>query len=393
MRTWMYSMACLAAAALLAGCGSSSDGSATKSDATPAATATPDMAAALGTENKATGTPLTVGLLNLESGPVTFPEYSVAAKDAVSYINDYKGGIGGHPVKLDLCATDAQPATSARCAGQIVDKKPAFILGGADIGGPGSFPVYEKAKLAYLGGIPFTPVESNAPNSIQFISISIGDNLAAAKYAVDQFKPKKAVVLYTDDTQGKAVGMGVITPALKAQGVDAKAVAVPPSTGDLTAVAASAIQENPDLIYVNTPNACPQILKALKAVGNTAKLAGIELCVAPPALKAAGDADEGIVVADPFDPVDACTDDTNLFLAAMGKYAKDAPPDSIAQAAFSSVMNIQERLNDVKDLNPDAILAAFKDGQSHPNSMPPECTCDGKQLPANAAVCNAYQRI
>src|SRR3954469_21654475 len=294
------------------------------------------MAAALGTESKATGAPITVGLLNLESGPVTFPEYSQAAKAAVDYINDYKGGIGGHPVQLELCATDAQPATSARCAGQIVDKKPAFILGGADIGGPGSFPVYEKAKLAYLGGIPFTPVESNAPNSIQFISISIGDNLAAAKYAVDQFKPKKAVVLYTDDTQGKAVGVGVIAPALAAQGVETKSIPVPPSTGDLSSVAASAIQEQPDLIYVNTPNACPQILKALKGVGNTAKLAGIELCTSPPALKTAGDAAEGIFVADPFDGLDAGTDDTKLFLAALGKYAgKDPFRDSIPQARSS----------------------------------------------------------
>ncbi|MDA0159064.1 ABC transporter substrate-binding protein [Solirubrobacter ginsenosidimutans] len=393
---WMACFAAVAAAgAVLAGCGGDdSSSSASKGDSSaPAATATP-AAAALGSENKASGTPITVGLLNLESGPVAFPEYSAAAKAAVSYINDYKGGIGGHPVQLELCATDGQPATSARCAGQVVDKKPAFILGGADIGGPGSFPIYEKAKLAYLGGVPFTPVESNAPNSVEFISISIGDNLAAAKYAVDQFHPKKAVVLYTDNTQGKAIGVGVITPSLKSQGVDTKPIPVPESTGDLSSVAASAIQAQPDLIYVNTPNACPQILKALKAVGNTAKLAGIELCTAPPALKAAGDAAEGIFVADPFDSLDAGTDDTNLFLAAMQKYGgKAVVLDSLAQAAFSSVMNVQERLNDVKDLNTDAILGAFKDGQSHPNFMAHEYTCDGKQLPANAAICNAYQRI
>jgi branched-chain amino acid transport system substrate-binding protein len=148
------------------------------------------------------------------------------------------------------------------------------------------------------------------------------------------------------------------------------------------------------LVYVNTPNACPQILKALKAVGNTAKLAGIELCTSPPALKTAGDAAEGIVVADPFDSVDAGTDQTNIFLAAMGKYAdKGVALDSIAQAGFSTVMNVQERLNDVKDLTTDNILAAFKDGQAHPNFMAHEYTCDGKQLVANTAICNAYQRI
>jgi branched-chain amino acid transport system substrate-binding protein len=78
----------------------------------------------------------------------------------------------------------------------------------------------------------------------------------------------------------------------------------------------------------------------------------------------------------------------------MQKYAgKDAALDSIAQAAFSSVMNVQERLNGVSDLTTDKILAAFKDGQAHPNFMAHEYTCDGKQLAANAAVCNAYQRV
>src|SRR6195952_231211 len=147
-RNWTVCFAAVASAgALFAGCGGDdSTPSATKSDATAAATATQDPAAALGTENKATGTPINLGMLNLESGPVAFPEYAAAAKAAVSYINDYKGGIGGHPIDLQVCATDGQPATSARCAGQLVDKKPAFFMGGADIGGPGSFPILEKAK-------------------------------------------------------------------------------------------------------------------------------------------------------------------------------------------------------------------------------------------------------
>src|SRR3954452_19172338 len=157
-KNWMGILAALAACALaFAACGGDdSSSSASKDDSSTAATSTPDASAALGSENKATGTPITLGLLNLESGPVTFPEYRQAAEAAVKYINDYKGGIGGHPVQLAACATDAQPSTSARCAGQIVDKKPLAILGGADTGAPGAFPVYARAKLAYIGGIPFT---------------------------------------------------------------------------------------------------------------------------------------------------------------------------------------------------------------------------------------------
>src|SRR3954465_6328549 len=94
-KNWIGVLAASAACALfVAACGGDdSSSNASKSDSPAAATSTPDASAALGTENKATGSPITVGLLNLESGPVTFPEYRQAAETAIKYINDYKSGI------------------------------------------------------------------------------------------------------------------------------------------------------------------------------------------------------------------------------------------------------------------------------------------------------------
>jgi branched-chain amino acid transport system substrate-binding protein len=393
----MAALAALAAAgALLSACGGSSNASSSSSGSSGAAkaTSTPDASAALGTPKQATGSPITVGLLNLESGPVTFPEYRQAAETAVKYINAYKGGIGGHPVQIASCATDGQPSTSARCASQIADKQPAFILGGADTGAPGAFPVWLRKGLAYLGGIPFTPVESNAPNAIQFYSISIGDNAANSAYAADTLHAKTASVLYTDDTQGKFTGLGVIAPALAKSGVKVKTVPVAPSAADLTSVAASAIANHPDVVYVNSPNACPGLLKALKSVGNTAKILGIDPCTSPQALQTAGDAAEGLYFAQPFESLDSGSADAKLMLAALQKYGpKDLALDSIAQAGFSTVMNVQAALDGVKTLDSKAILAAFKDGQSHPNFLAHDYTCDGKQLAGNTAICNAYQKI
>jgi branched-chain amino acid transport system substrate-binding protein len=396
---WAAALAVTVIAGLLvAGCGSSSSSgsssSGSGSQSSAAGTSTPDASAALGTPKKATGSPITLGLLNLESGPVTFPEYRQAAEAAVKYINDYKGGIGGHPVTLASCATDGQPATSARCAGQIADKKPTAILGGADTGAPGAFQVYKRANLAYVGGIPFTPVESNAPNAVQFYSISIGDNAASVAYAAKSLGVKKASVLYTDDTQGKFTGLGVIAAAMKKSGIDVKTVPVAPSAADLSSVAASAIQNQPDMVYVNSPNACPALLKALKSVGNTAKIFGIDPCTSPPALKTAGAAADGLYFAQPFESLDSGTPDAKVMLAAVQKYGPaDLALDSIAQAGFSSVMNMQTALDGVKTLNAKTILAAFKDGKSHPNFLAHDYTCDGKQLPGNTAVCNAYQKI
>ncbi|HEY6760763.1 MAG TPA: ABC transporter substrate-binding protein [Baekduia sp.] len=399
---WVPGLSALAlTAALAAGCGSSNDDKSTDTAAAaPAATSTaaaaPDTASALGTPKAASGSPVVLGLLNLESGPVTFPEYRQAAEAAVKYINAYKGGIGGHPVKIDSCATDGQPSTSSRCANQIVDKKPALILGGADTGAPGAFPVYARSKLAYVGGIPFTPAESDSPDAIQFISISIGDNAAAVQYAKEKLGVKKATVLYTDDTQGKFTGLGVIVPAMKAAGIDAKSVPVAPNAADLSSVAASAVSSSPDLIYVNSPNACPALLKALKSVGSTAKIMGIDPCTSPPALKTAGDAAEGLYFAQPFESLDSGAPDANLMLAAVQKYGpKDLALDSIAQAGFASVMNIQAKLDPlgVDGLNKDAILKAFKTGTDNAGFLSHEYTCDGKQLAGNQSVCNTYQLI
>jgi branched-chain amino acid transport system substrate-binding protein len=378
-------LAAVAAAGALvaAGCGGSDSPSSSSSSS-----------GALGTPKAATGTPIVLGLLNLESGPVTFPEYRQAAEAAVKYINAYKGGIGGHPVQIASCATDGQPSTSARCAAQMVDKKPTAILGGADTGAPGAFPVYQRADLAYIGGIPFTPVESNAPNAVQFYSISIGDNAATSQYAAKTLGVKKASVIYTDDTQGKFTALGVIVPALKAAGVTVTSVPVAPDAADLSSVAASAVQGSPDAVYLNSPNACPSLLKALKAVGSTAKILGIDPCTSPPALKAAGAAADGLYFAQPFDSLDSGTDDAKVMLAAITKYGpKDLALDSIAQAGFSTVMNMQAALDGVKTLDTKSILAAFKDGKQHTNFLAHPYTCDGKQLAGNTAICNAYQKI
>jgi branched-chain amino acid transport system substrate-binding protein len=148
------------------------------------------------------------------------------------------------------------------------------------------------------------------------------------------------------------------------------------------------------MVYVNSPNACPGILKALKSVGNQAKLFGIDPCTSPPALKAAGDAAEGLYFAQPYDSLDSGTDDANLMLAAMQKYgAKDVALDSIAQAGFSAVIDMQRDLDGVKTLDSKNVLAAFKDGQAHPNFLAHDFTCDGKQVPGSASVCNGYQKM
>jgi branched-chain amino acid transport system substrate-binding protein len=349
----------------------------------------------LGTPKKATGSPYVFGLINDETGAVTFPEARQGAIAAADYVNNYLGGINGHPIQIDDCIGDASPATSARCASELVGKHPLAILGAADVGSPASIPVYQRANLAYLGGIPFTPVEQNAPNSIQFWSLSLGDNAAAAVYAAKTLHIKSVAVLYFDNPQGKVSGLQILPPVFKSLGVSVKTIPIPPTTPDPSPEVASAVGDHTDAIYVDVPNGCGAVLKDIKSLGYSGKLLGIDPCSAPPVIASAAGGAQGLQYAGPFILPFGGSAQGNLFLAAMAKYAaKNTPIDSIALAGFATVINVQQVLSGITGtLNTKSILAAFKSGSNHPNFLSHPYTCNGQAVAKAVSICNDYYLI
>jgi branched-chain amino acid transport system substrate-binding protein len=402
MRRRRSAAAAIAAAALLAaGCGSSSSSSSSSGGSSGASSASSSTttgsasastsSAALGTPKKATGSPYVFGVINDETGPVTFPEARQAEIAAADYVNNYMGGINGHPIQLADCISDASPATSARCASQLADKKPVAILGAADVGSPAAIPVYARAGLAYLGGIPFTPVEQKAPNSVQFWSVSLGDNAAAAVYAVKKLGVKSVAILYFDNPQGKVAGLNILPSTFKAAGATTvKTIAIPPTTPDATAEAAAAVGAHPDAIYVDVPNGCGAVLKDIKSLGYSGKVLGIDPCTDPRVITAAAGGAENMYVAVPFVSPFQGSAQGKTFLAAMQKYAApNTAVDSIAEAGFATVMNVQQGLSTIKGTpTTKSILAAFKSGSNHPNYMSHPYTCNGQALPLAPSICN-----
>src|SRR5271156_4099048 len=80
--------------------------------------ATARPASVFGTAHKATGSPYVFGMINDETGAVTFPEARQGAIAAANYVNDYLDGINGHPIVIDSCIGDGTPATAPRGANQ-----------------------------------------------------------------------------------------------------------------------------------------------------------------------------------------------------------------------------------------------------------------------------------
>ena len=397
---WLSLAAAVVVTGLLAaGCGSSSSSSSASSSASTSSgssggtTSTATAAAgSFGTPKKATGSPYVFGMINDETGPVTFPESRQGAIAAMNYVNDYLGGINGHPIQIDSCIGDGTPAGAAKCATELVAKHPLAILGAADVGAPASIPIYGHANLAYIGGIPFTPVPFVAPNSIQFWSVSVGDNAAAAVYAGKTLSAKKVALMYFSNPQGKSI-IPQIVPVFKAAGVSTvKLIPLSPTSPDPSPQAALIQSSGAELAYIDVPNGCGNVLKSLKSVGYTGKLMGIDPCGAPPVISASAGGAEGMQIASPFILATGTSQQAQLFQAALKKWAAPGTLiDSPSVAGFATVMNVQAALSKVSG-TPDtkSILAAFKTGSDHPNFLSHPYTCDGQQMTGAPAICNDF---
>jgi branched-chain amino acid transport system substrate-binding protein len=396
---WLGAAAAIAATGLIAaGCGSSSSSStssATSGGSSASSTSASNTAASssvFGTPKKATGTPYVFGMINDETGAVTFPEARQGAIAAMNYVNDYLGGINGHPIVIDNCIGDGTPATAARCANELVAKHPLAILGAADVGAPASIPIYAHAHLAYIGGIPFTPVPFTAPNSIQFWSVSVGDNAAAAVYAGKTLGVKSVALMYFSNPQGESI-LPQIVPVFKAAGVTTvKTIPLSPTSPDPSPQAALIESSGAQLAYIDVPNGCGNVLKSLKSVGYTGKLMGIDPCGAPPVITASAGGAQGMYIASPFILQTGTSPQAQLFQAALKKWAAPGTLiDSISAAGFATVMNVQAALSKVSGTPTTAsILAAFKTGSNHPNFLSHPYTCNGQQMTGAPAICNDY---
>lgn len=353
-------------------------------------------ASPLGVGHKATKSPYVFGVVNDEAGPITFPEARQGLIAGVDYVNNYLGGINGHPIKLISCISDASPAVSARCASQLVDKHPVAILGAADVGSPATIPVYERAHLAYLGGIPFTPVEQNAPNAVEFVSVSLGDNEVGSVFVAKRLHAKSVADLYISNAQGEFSGLSLIAKILKSSGVPVvKTIPISPTAPDPSPEAAAAVTAHPQVIYVDVPNNCGEVLKTIKGLGYTGKIIAIDPCSAPPVIQAAAGGANGMYVMTPFVLQSGSSPQARIFQASMKKYAvANTAIDSISTATFSEAIDVQQALSKVTGaLTESKILAAFKTGSNHPNFLAHPYTCNGKAIAGATSVCNNYYLV
>lgn len=380
-------LAIAAGALLAAGCSSSGSSSHPAADSATSAAASN----VLGTPKPATGAPVSIGFVYDGVSPATdLSAELTGAKAAAQYINEYMGGIGGRPIKLDVCSTNQTPAGAADCVTQLVTDKVVAAVN-ADSGQQGSM----LPQLA-TAGIPVFVGASIDPKTLSTPGISVMENGIAlalagpAKIAQQEGDTTAAVV--APDLPSSAGAVKTSAPLFYGRAkVKADVVAIPPSTADMTPQIEAEMSHKPgQFAIIGVPAFCASTIQAIRSVGFTGSVVVISSCVDSTTANLTGGL-QGIkvITASSNDPNSA---EHKLFAAIIGKYAPGTDLGGTAVAdGYQAMLGFGRAAAGVTgDVTQTSVKSALKTMKATPMPLADGITfqCNGKQVTIAPNICS-----
>lgn len=340
-------LAASAAAVTLAACSSSNAGS--DDNTAPHSVG--------GGSSPASGPPIKIMEISGTTGPVAEGLLARPGIQAAVMAINAAGGIRGHQVDLVLCDDQSQLATAAQCANQAAsDSSIIATVSDNTQMTPAIDPVLEKAKIASIGGIPYTPSDFTSP--ILFPTEGGGLAITAGMNEFPARMGDKKIVLMVFDTSGGAAATAFVNGELKSlynQNVDA--VLVPASTLDITSSVAAAIAKHPDAVALALPQSLSvAAINELRAQGYGGMIIGPAEALPPAVLEHVNNPGK-LYVSGSYS---YSSPGYRTFRSEMAKYQPSAQVNDYALSAwlpmhmFADVMS-----NSTQPLTRDGVLAAF----------------------------------
>jgi len=341
--------------------------------------------------------PIGIGWINVEGGPGGSPEATLGAQAAVRYVNEKLGGIGGHPLKLQVCTVTSAEEEGQKCGQQLLnDSSVAAVAVGNLFVGDRSFTSVIAGQKPILVGVATGPSLSTAKNTFALFGDLPHVFGPWGTYARDTLKAKTAAVIHTN-TQGDKVAATAVVGALKAAGMTVKAVGFDPQATDLLGPATAAGAQTADVIVPLSIGAgCVGIAKALKQLGVRKPVVSTPICLTPDVAQGLG----GDLPAWTYGiaqtlPTDATAADSKAFLTASAPAGLDAGTASkvFAPVAWTTILTYAKMFNSIgaDKVTPATVAPALMAFHGPVAMGAPEVNC-GKYADA-PAVCNDQARF
>jgi ABC-type branched-subunit amino acid transport system substrate-binding protein len=295
-------------------------------------------ALASGTTKAASHTPIIVGGLAPLSDPYfALPEVKPGEQAAIDSINA-AGGVNGHPLKLDFCNTQLEPALELSCTRQLIADHvvaaldPVILLdtSGAEI------QLLSKAHIAWFGGSGVGTFELSSSDSYPIASGLPGWSYGAVNVLKRYGATKVAV--FAINTPSDVAGATVSQAAVTHLGLQfAGSVFGDPTTDPtLSSAAAQIVADNPNGVILQPTN-LPLMVEALLGAGYKGLMSTSSSLVTQAAITALGNQANGILVSSQTDfGTDTANPAVAQFAKNMYKYEPTAAVDSNSMAGYAA---------------------------------------------------------
>ena len=327
----------------------------------------------------------------------------VAADAMVKWINEYGGGIAGHPVQMVKCATNSDNSLAAACGTTFIEAKvQAVVMNTVGEVAPWATPVIAAGIPIVAFGtadpslLPAASGGTAPANAAVFVMSNPTASISAFAAAIaKQVGAKKSVIDVIDVPAATqpAKALGPAGFAAKDAGT-VTVLPISPTAPDHGPAIQAALKGNPDLVHViGNPAYCTLSFEALRQADFKGTITGISNCLDDASRKALGSGWKGIYLSyaageDPANP------DYIQFKAILDKYAaKKIDPSGtpvgayVVWEAFHRLMAKATAPNLTSQVITDTIRAAK--AVPMPTIPGATLTCDGKAVPALPIACTA----
>jgi branched-chain amino acid transport system substrate-binding protein len=376
------SLATILAATVVAGCGSSQSSSsgATSTSAQASSSTTTGGGGGSGAVTDLSSytkggsgaannslSPVTLGWVNQQGGPLGFPNSTAGAEAAVKYVNSYLGGIGGHPLQLNTCFVVGSEQEGNTCGDQLVNNTSVkAVLYGTLIAGDQSFQAVDNGTKPIFMANSISPNDATGKNVFIFNGNPTSFFGGMAAYA-RTLKVKTVSAIYPQDSQSIA-GIASMKAALNSVGIQLKSVGFDPSTTNLLAAATAAGVQSADMVVplVSIPPNCVSAAQALDTLSVKAPVVSLgSFCfIAPVAAGLGGSAPIWTQIASQTNVLATAEPDVKSYMTASSTVGLTPveQSDSNSALAWSLVLTAVRFLNEKGGAaaTPSALASAAK---------------------------------
>ena len=345
----------------------------------------------LGTPKKATGSLVTLGFVSDgKSDAIDNTPEIKAAQAAVSYANNYLGGLAGHKLALNVCETHQTPSGATDCATNMVQAKVPIVI--TPVSGQ-SGTIYQGLKPAGTPYMQYGSLDSGvlagSPATNFVLTNGIGTALAGPAGVAAAAGVKKAGILVIDVPAASGPVKQAAPIFYKNAGVTADVIAIPSGQADMTPQIQAGISAGDGAFaMVGNPAFCTSAIKALTTVGFKGPITVIQQCVDQTSAKATNGGYKGTNV---LTTLDSTNKEYAQYLAVMKKYAKGVDTGGVAPGGYASILALVAAL---PNLTGDVTAGTISAGMA---AMPPTplplgggitFQCNGKQVTLAPPICS-----